>query len=101
VVLVRVRNEREIAARAATGAATGRTPEAAGVLGEAHRRRQSATLQLERSRRVIVYAVLDDALSARLPHFGVELEVFIRCEAAERFLEEARPSEMVRRDLNG
>ena len=41
---------------------------------------------------VIVYAVVDDALS---PHFplGVELEVFIRREDAERCIEEVRGDE--------
>ena len=36
---------------------------------------------------MIVYAVVDDALSPDFP-LGVELEVFIRREDAERFLEE-------------
>jgi hypothetical protein len=38
---------------------------------------------------VVIYAVLDGALS---PHFplGDSLEVFIRCEDAERFIEEVR-----------
>ena len=35
---------------------------------------------------VIGYAVVDDALSPDFP-LGVELEVFIRCEDAERFIE--------------
>ena len=38
---------------------------------------------------VIVYAVVDDALSPDFP-LGVELEVFIRREDAERFIEEVR-----------
>ena len=41
---------------------------------------------------VIVYAVVDDALS---PDFllGVDLEVFIRRDDAERFIEEVRGDE--------
>ena len=38
---------------------------------------------------MIVYAVVDDALSPDFP-LGVELEVFIRREDAVRFIEEAR-----------
>ena len=38
---------------------------------------------------LIVYAVVDDALSPDFP-LGVELEVFIRREDAERFIEEVR-----------
>ncbi len=38
---------------------------------------------------VIVYAVVDDALSPDFP-LGVELEVFIRREDAERFIAEVR-----------
>ena len=38
---------------------------------------------------VIVYAVVDDALSPEFP-LGVELEVFIRHEDAERLIEEVR-----------
>jgi hypothetical protein len=38
---------------------------------------------------MIVYAVVDDALSPDFP-LGVELEVFIRREDAERFVEEVR-----------
>jgi hypothetical protein len=38
---------------------------------------------------VIVYAVVDDALSPDFP-LGVELEVFIGREDAERFIEEVR-----------
>ena len=38
---------------------------------------------------MIVYAVVDDALSPDFP-LGVELEVFIRREDAERFLEQIR-----------
>ena len=38
---------------------------------------------------MIVYAVVDDALSPDLP-LGVELETFIRREDAERFSEEVR-----------
>jgi hypothetical protein len=36
---------------------------------------------------VIVYAVVDDALSPDFP-LGVELEVFVRREDAEQFLED-------------
>ena len=42
-----------------------------------------------RSLSVTVYAVVDDALSPDFP-LGVELEVFIRREDAERFVEEMR-----------
>ena len=38
---------------------------------------------------MIVYAVVDDALSPDFP-LGVELEVFIRREDAQRFIEDAR-----------
>jgi hypothetical protein len=38
---------------------------------------------------VIVYAVVDDALSPDFP-LGVELEVFVRHHDAERFIEEVR-----------
>ena len=38
---------------------------------------------------MIAYAVVDDALSRDFP-LGVELEVFIRREDAERFVEEVR-----------
>jgi hypothetical protein len=38
---------------------------------------------------LIVYRVVDDALSPDFP-LGVELEVFIRREDAERFIEEVR-----------
>ncbi len=38
---------------------------------------------------VIVYAVVDDALSPDFP-LGAELEVFIRRDDAERFIEEGR-----------
>jgi hypothetical protein len=38
---------------------------------------------------VIVYAVVDDALSPDFP-LGIELEVFIRREDAERFVAEVR-----------
>jgi hypothetical protein len=38
---------------------------------------------------VIVYAVVDDALSPDFP-LGVEFEVFVRREDAERFVEEVR-----------
>ena len=41
---------------------------------------------------VIVYAVVDDALSPGFP-LGVELEVFVRREDAERFIEELRRDE--------
>jgi hypothetical protein len=38
---------------------------------------------------MLVYAVVDDALSRDFP-LGVELEVFIRREDGERFIEEVR-----------
>jgi len=38
---------------------------------------------------VIVYAVVGDALSPDFP-LGVELETFIRCKDAERFIDEVR-----------
>ena len=38
---------------------------------------------------MIVYAVVDDALSPDFP-LGDSLEVFVRCEDAERFIEEVR-----------
>jgi hypothetical protein len=38
---------------------------------------------------VIVYAVVDDALSPDFP-LGVEPEVFVRREHAERFVEDVR-----------
>jgi hypothetical protein len=38
---------------------------------------------------LIVYAVIDDALSSNFP-LGDSLEVFIRREETERFVEEAR-----------
>ena len=38
---------------------------------------------------MIVYAVVDDALSPDFP-LGDALEVFIRCEDAQRFVEEVR-----------
>jgi hypothetical protein len=38
---------------------------------------------------VVVYAVVDDALSPDFP-LGVKLEVFVRREDAERFVEEVR-----------
>ena len=41
---------------------------------------------------VIVYAVVDDALSPDFP-LGLELEVFIRREDAERFIEGVRSDE--------
>jgi hypothetical protein len=41
---------------------------------------------------MIVYAVDDDALSPDFP-LGVELEVFVRREDAERFIEEVRGDE--------
>lgn len=41
---------------------------------------------------VIFYAVVDDALSPDFP-LGVELDVFIRREDAERFIEEVRGDE--------
>jgi hypothetical protein len=40
---------------------------------------------------VVVYAVVDDALSLDFP-LGDSLDVFIRREDAERFIEEVRPS---------
>ena len=45
--------------------------------------------QADYSDAVIVYAVADDALSPDFP-LGVELEVFVRREDAERFIEEVR-----------
>ena len=41
---------------------------------------------------MIVYAVVDDALSSDFP-LGVKLEVFIRRADAERFIEEVRGDE--------
>ena len=41
---------------------------------------------------MIVYAVVDDALSPDFP-LGIELEVFVRREDAERFVEEVRGDE--------
>ena len=41
---------------------------------------------------MLVYAVEDDARSPDFP-LGVELEVFIRGEVAERFIEEVRGDE--------
>ena len=41
---------------------------------------------------MVVYAVVDDALSPDFP-LGVELEVFIRREDAERLIEEAHGDE--------
>ena len=41
---------------------------------------------------VQVYAVVDDALSPDFP-LGVEFEVFVRRENAERFIEEVRGDE--------
>ena len=41
---------------------------------------------------MLVYAVVDDALSPDFP-LGVELEVFVRGEDAERFIEEVRGDE--------
>lgn len=43
-------------------------------------------------RPMIVHAVVDDALSPDFP-LGVELEVFVRREDAERFVEEVRGDE--------
>jgi hypothetical protein len=48
------------------------------------------------SRTGIVYAVVDDALSPDFP-LGVELEVYIRREDAERFIEEVRGDDWWRR----
>ncbi len=42
---------------------------------------------------VVVYAIVDDALSPDFP-LGVELEVFIRREDAERFVEEVRGDDL-------
>ena len=42
--------------------------------------------------RMLVYAVVDDALSPDFP-LGDSLEVFIRREDAERFIEEVRGDE--------
>ncbi len=42
---------------------------------------------------MIVYAVVDDALSRDFP-LGVELEVFVRREDAERFVEEIRGDDL-------
>ena len=41
---------------------------------------------------MIVYAVIDDALSPDFP-LGLELEVFVRREDAERFVEEVQGNE--------
>jgi hypothetical protein len=41
---------------------------------------------------VIVYAIVDDAVSPDFP-LGAELEVFVRREDAERFIEEVRGDE--------
>ena len=41
---------------------------------------------------MIVYAVVDDALSPDFP-LGVELETFVRREDAERFIEQVRGDE--------
>jgi hypothetical protein len=49
-------------------------------------------MQREKAEAVIVYAVVDDALSPDFP-LGVELEVFVRREDAERFIEEVRADE--------
>jgi hypothetical protein len=45
------------------------------------------------ARRVIVYAIVDDALSPDFP-LGDSLEVFIRREDAERFIAEVRGDEL-------
>ena len=47
---------------------------------------------------VILYAVVDEAVSPDSP-LGVELEVFIRREDAERFIEEARGDDPEAREL--
>ena len=47
---------------------------------------------------VIVYAVVDDALSRDFP-LGVELEVFVRREDAERLVEEVRGDDPESREL--
>ena len=49
----------------------------------------SAELEQAIAPNMIVYAVVDDALSPDFP-LGVELETFIRREDAERFIEEVR-----------
>lgn len=41
---------------------------------------------------MLVYAVVDDALSSTFP-LGDALEVFVRLEDAERFIEEVRGDE--------
>ena len=46
-------------------------------------------MQREKAEAVIVYAVVGDALSPDFP-LGVELEVFVQREDAERFIEEVR-----------
>ena len=43
-----------------------------------------------------VYAVVDDALSPDIP-LGTELEVFVRREDAERFIEEVRATTLISR----
>ena len=43
---------------------------------------------------MLVYAVVDDALSPDFP-LGVEFDVFIRREDAERFIEEVRGDDPV------
>lgn len=42
---------------------------------------------------MIVYAVIDDALSPDFP-LGDALEVFVRCEDAERFIEAVRGDDL-------
>ena len=49
-------------------------------------------MQREKAEAVIVYAVVDDALSPDFP-LGDTLEVFVRREDADRFIEEVRGDE--------
>jgi len=42
---------------------------------------------------MLVYAVVDDALSPTFP-LGDALEVYMRCEDAERFIEEIRATNL-------
>ena len=50
---------------------------------------RAVPLESYEERDVIVYAVVDDALSPDFP-LGDSLEVFVRREDAERFIEEVR-----------
>ena len=52
----------------------------------------ASVLEARHRDRVTVYAVVDDAFSADFP-LGGALEVFVRREDAERFIEEARGDE--------